>query len=157
LDPLHQGLDVAFVTLGDPFFYSTFIYLWRTIGQLDPSIRQEIVPGVSSIHAASAVASLPLGMAGERIAILPSVGDRSTLRRTLQEFDTVVLLKVHQALGEVTALLELLGLKERAVFVQKCGTAEEKVIRDLDRLKGEKTDYFSLLIVSKGTPVRIVE
>lgn len=150
LDPLHRGRDVAFVTLGDPLFYSTFIYLYRTIEQLDPEIRQEIVPGVSSLHAASAVAALPLGVGDGRIAILSATEDRAELRRVLEEFDTVILLKVHRVLEEVVALLEALGLKERAVFVQKCGTVEEKVIRDLDRLKGEKADYFSILIVSKG-------
>ncbi|MBI2875398.1 MAG: precorrin-2 C(20)-methyltransferase [Candidatus Tectomicrobia bacterium] len=150
LEPLQRGCDVAFVTLGDPLFYSTFIYLYRTIQELDPEIHQEIVPGVSSLHAASAVASLPLGVAGERIAILPATGDRAALRRTLEEFDTIVLLKVSQALDEVVALLETLGLKEKAVFVQKCGMAGERVIRELDRLGGEKVDYFSLLIVSKG-------
>lgn len=157
LDPLHRGCDVAFVTLGDPLFYSTFIYLWRTIERLDPGIPREIVPGVSSLHAASAVASLPLGIAGERIAILPATGDRAELKRTLKEFDTIVLLKVYQALGELLPLLESLGLKESAVFVQKCGTEEQKVIRDLNLLKEEKADYFSLMIVSKGLTTRSAE
>ncbi len=157
LVPLHRGQDVAFVTLGDPLFYSTFIYLYRTIEQLDPEIRQEIVPGISSLHAASAVASLPLGVAGERIAILSATSNRMELKRALEEFDTVVLLKVHRALEEVAVLLEALGLKEKAVLIQKCGTVGEKVIRDLNQLKGEKPDYFSLLIVSKGHSTESVE
>jgi precorrin-2/cobalt-factor-2 C20-methyltransferase len=72
LERLYAGHDVAFVTEGDPLLYSTFGYLLETVQRHHPTIPIEIVPGVSSITAAAAAASLPLAAWDERIAIIPA-------------------------------------------------------------------------------------
>lgn len=54
------GRSVAFITIGDPLFYSTFIYLLRILRETWPQIPIEIVPGISSINAAASQAALPL-------------------------------------------------------------------------------------------------
>ena len=103
------GQDVAFITIGDPCLYSTFLYLYRIFRAKRPDIPIEIIPGISSINAAAAAAGIPLGMAGERIAILPATYEDEELRKTLQEFDTVVLMKVSRVFDRVYALLSELG------------------------------------------------
>src|SRR6266849_8859214 len=72
LECLYAGYDVAFVTEGDPLLYSTFGYLLEAVKQHHPTIPIEVVPGVSSITAAAAAASLPLAAWDERIAIIPA-------------------------------------------------------------------------------------
>jgi precorrin-2/cobalt-factor-2 C20-methyltransferase len=143
------GQDVAFITIGDPFLYSTFLYLYRIIREQHPEIPIEIVPGISSISAASAAAGLPLGIAADRIAILPATFEEAKLRQTLQDFDTIVLMKVSRVFDRVFALLLELGLSDKAAFIRRVGSAEEEVVHDLSLLVGQKLDYLSLLIVRK--------
>jgi precorrin-2/cobalt-factor-2 C20-methyltransferase len=146
---VRRGNDVAFITIGDPFLYSTFLYLYRIFRERYPDIPVEVVPGISSINAAAVAAGLPLGMAAERIAIIPAAFAEENLRRTLSEFDTVVLMKVSRVFDGIYALLQELGLEHKAVFVSRVGAPEEEVVFDLETLVGRKLDYLSLLIVKK--------
>ena len=143
LAQIDAGLDVAFITIGDPLLYSTFLYLYRIFRERHPDIPIEIVPGISSINAAAAAAGIPLGMAGERIAILPATYDDEELRRTLQDFDTVVLMKVSRVFDRVYALLSELGLEKSGAFIRRVGSSEEEVVFDLASLVGQKLDYLS--------------
>jgi len=88
-------------------------------------------------------------MAAERIAILPTAYEDDELRATFARFDTVVLMKVNRVFDRIYALLQELGLEQRAVFVRRVGSADEEVVFDLGRLVGEKLDYLSLLIVKR--------
>src|SRR5262249_7519813 len=99
------GSDVAFITIGDPFLYSTFLYIYRIFRDKYPDISIEVVPGVSSINAAAVAAGLPLGQASERIAIIPAAFEEKDLRRILVDFDTVVLMKVSRVFDGIYALL----------------------------------------------------
>ena len=148
-EKVRQGSDVAFITIGDPFLYSTFLYLYRIFRERYPDIPVEVVPGISSVSAAAVAAGIPLGMASERIAILPATFEEKDLARTLQEFDTVVLMKVSRVFDGVYALLQELGLERNGVFVSRVGSAEQEVVFDLGSLVGRKLDYLSLLIVKK--------
>ncbi len=151
---VRSGEDVAFITIGDPFLYSTFLYLYRIFRERYPDIPVEIVPGISSINAAAAAAGVPLGMTSDRIAVLPATYEDDELRRTFAEFDTVILMKVHRVFDRVHALLKELGLEKRAAFVRRVGGAEEEVVTDLETLSGKKLDYLSLLIVTNPTTAR---
>lgn len=143
------GSDVAFITIGDPFIYSTFLYLYRILREKYPDIPVEVVPGVSSINAAAIAAGIPLGQASERIAIIPAAFEEKELRNILNNFETVVLMKVSRVFDGIYALLMELGLEKKCAFVSRVGTTEEEVVFDLERLLGQKLDYLSLLIVKK--------
>src|SRR5512136_1471414 len=139
------GSDVAFITIGDPFIYSTFLYLYRILREKYPDIPVEVVPGVSSINAAAVAAGIPLGQASERIAIIPAAFEEKELRNILNDFETVVLMKVSRVFDGIYALLKELGLEKRCAFISRVGTAEQEVVFDLEGLLGRKLDYLSLL------------
>jgi len=143
------GVDVAFITIGDPFLYSTFLYLYPIFREKYPDIPVEVVPGISSITAAAIAGGVPLGKASERIAVIPAAFDQENLRQTLEEFDTVVLMKMSRVFDGIYELLLELGLERNAVFVSRVGTPEQEVVFDLATLVGKKLDYLSLLIVRK--------
>lgn len=143
------GRDVAFITIGDPFLYSTFLYLYRILREQYPEVLIEVVPGVSSVTTAAVAAGIPLAAAAERVAILPATFEDDKLRRTLQDFDTVVLMKVNRVFDRIYSLLKELGLERNGAFVSRAGTADESVTFDLASLVGKKLDYLSLLIVKK--------
>jgi len=145
---VRRGSDVAFITIGDPFLYSTFLYIYRIFRERYPDIPVEVVPGISSVSAAAVAAGMPLGLASERIAIIPAAFE-ADLRRTLSEFDTVVLMKVSRVFDGIYALLQELGLERNGAFISRVGSLEEEVVFDLGSLVGRKLDYLSLLIVRK--------
>ena len=99
---------------------------------------------------ASTASGMPLGLGGEKIAILPAAYEDDELRRTLEEFDTVILMKVSRVFDRVYALLKELGREKQGVFVRRVGSPEEEVHFDLEALVGQKLDYLSMLIVKKG-------
>ena len=145
---LDGGRDAAFLTEGDPMLYSTFLQLAARLRAAAPDLPIEIVPGVSSITAAAATAGQPLVSRGGRLAILPTLYAADELRRTLREFDTVVLLKVNRVLDEVVGVLDELGLADRALLVERCGRPDQRIVRGLRGFAGP-VDYFSLVIVVK--------
>jgi len=148
LKRLNQGIDVAFITIGDPSIYSTFFYLYDRLLALAPQIRIEIIPGVSSITAAAARAGISLGLADEKIAILPATyaGD---LRTIISEFDTIVLMKVYKVFDQVVRSLNETGLLDNSTYISKAGMREEAVIRNLKDVKKDDLNYFSLIIIRK--------
>jgi len=146
---VRAGRSVAFITIGDPLLYSTFLYLLRILREHYPTIAVEIVPGITSIGAAAAAAGVPLGVAAERLAILPATYEEELLRQTLLDFDCTVLMKVSRVFDRIYALLVELGLERHGVFVRRVGSPEEEVVTDIASLVGKKLDYLSLLIVRR--------
>ena len=144
---LFTGRDVAFLVEGDASTYSTFTYLARSLRALDGDIEVETIAGVPSYHASAAHLGQPLTESDETLAILPAGYGVDTVERLLPEFDTLVLLKVKPLLDDLIDLLEHRGLIAHSCFVEKVGTPEERIVRDLVRLKGEKVNYLSLLLV----------
>jgi precorrin-2/cobalt-factor-2 C20-methyltransferase len=65
----------------------------------------------------------------------------------LGDFDTLVLLKVKPLLDELIDWLEGRGLLDHALFMEKAGTPEERIERQVSRLRGQKVNYLSLLLV----------
>lgn len=146
---LEGGQDCAFITEGDPFLYSTFIYMYDILRQRHPQVRIEVIPGVSSFTAAAARAGLPLVNGDERLAVLPATCESQKLKDALREFDAVVLMKVNSVFDRVLDLLEELNLTDKAVYIKKGTAADEEIVRDIRQLRGRKLEYLSLLIVRK--------
>jgi len=146
---LEKGEDCAFVNIGDPLLYGTFIHILETLQKSHPEIEVEVIPGISSINAAAARAIVPLASNDEHIAIISGNREDKVIRETLQKFDTVVFLKMNTIFDKLLTILEELNLKKKSVYVRRCTTQDEEIIWDISKLKGKKVDYFSLLIVRK--------
>ncbi|MDA8430046.1 MAG: precorrin-2 C(20)-methyltransferase [Geobacteraceae bacterium] len=144
------GKDVAFITIGDPLLYSTFIYLLRIFRASYPQIAIEIVPGISSINTAAAVAGVPLAEADERIAIIPATAGMEAVIDALARYETVVLLKVKPVFRDILEVLGQMGRERSAVFVERVGSARQKVLTDLDDMAAHTPDYLSLMIIRRN-------
>lgn len=144
---VRKNKDVAFVTIGDPFVYSTYIYLLKTLCRDFPDIKAETVPGITAFNAASAAAQLPLVQGYEKLAILPVKRNLEGLREALAEFETVVLMKVGSKLKDIIGLLREMDLIETSVLVSHAGHSDEIIIRDMDSLREKKLGYLSVIIV----------
>jgi len=156
---LQAGRDVVFLVEGDASTFSTFTYLARCVQGLDSSITVETIAGVPSFNAAAADSGVPLAETDDTVAIVPAGYGLHELDTLLPHFDTLVLLKVKPLLDDLIDWLNARGLLNDALFVEKAGTPEERVIRQVASLKGEKVNYLSLILVrnpkrKRGTLIR---
>jgi len=92
---------------------------------------------------------LPLSSGGERVAIIPATYEDKALRETLESFDTVVLLKVNTVFDRIMDVLEEMKLVDRCIYIRRCTTKDEEIVKDIRKLKGKNLDYLSLLIVRR--------
>ncbi len=148
LSRLEKGTDTAFLTLGDPTLYSTFFYLYDRLLELQPALNIEIVPGVSSINASAARANISLGLGNEKIAVLPA-NYMENLKTALEMFDTVVLMKVNKVFNEIADILSRMDLVKNAICISRAGMEDEKIFKDITKIKQEELNYFSMVIVKK--------
>lgn len=142
---LSSGEDVVFIAEGDPLLYSTFQHL---LAALPPEVQVEICPGVSSLTAAAAAAHFPLALENERMVV--AAANRETPREValwLDQFDVIVLFKVHRHLAELTAALKEAGALNQAVLVQRASLGDQSVIVHLDEWDGTPSTYFSMLLI----------
>jgi len=152
---VRAGKRVVFVTLGDPFLYSTFLYLYRELQRDYPDVPVESVPGVSSLLAAASLARMPLGLGDETLTVVPATADAEEIEAALRRSGTVVLFKVYRAFPRLRALLERFGMARRAVYVKRVGLAGEQLVRDLSAVRDEDLDYLSLILVRVEEPEHV--
>jgi precorrin-2/cobalt-factor-2 C20-methyltransferase len=141
------GRSVAFITIGDPLFYSTFIYLLRLLREQWPLVPIEIIPGISSINAAAAQAALPLVEGDEKMVVIPATAGIEVIKAALDTYETVVLLKVKPLFSEIVGLLRATGREKRTVFVERVGSSRQKVLTDFNEIAAHTPDYLSLMII----------
>ena len=148
VEELRQGKSVAWITEGDPLFYGTFLHLHAELRRY-PEVRVEIIPGVTSVSAAAARAGLPVARLDERVAVLPAAYGLERLPDFLDQFATVFLLKVHSNFDKLLEMLASLRGRVRAVYLEQVGTPAERVVTDLESLRGQELPYFSLVMLRK--------
>ena len=151
---LAEGRDLVFLVEGDASTFATFGHLARVVRELVPEVEVETIPGVSSFAAAAASTGITLAEEDETFAIIPAAYGVEVINHLLDEFDTLALLKVKPLVDEVIELLEKRDLLATSVFIEKVGSPDERIVRDVSRLKGEKVNYLSLMLVQNPKRVR---
>jgi precorrin-2/cobalt-factor-2 C20-methyltransferase len=147
---LQQGKNVAFLTLGDPLTFSTFIYLMRKIRFRLPGVTVMTIPGITSYQAAAACANLPLSEGEESITLISGAKGGSRLKEVVEFSDNVVLMKTYKQFHQILAQIESAGLTDRCCFVSRCGLDGQVVERDFQKLTlMEQPNYLSLMIIKK--------
>ncbi|SDM05227.1 precorrin-2 C(20)-methyltransferase [Halarsenatibacter silvermanii] len=151
---LKSGLDVAFITLGDPLLYSTYIYLLEELQSCEENFEVETVPGVTAVTGCSSCLNLPLVRGDEKLAVVPSGRDgpagSDELEKIVKNFETIVLLKVSQSFADIKKKLAKMELQDRAVFVSRYGQKGERIVTDLEKVKADEVDYLSSIIINKN-------
>lgn len=148
-ETLKAGATGAFLTEGDPMLFSTFMYTMEALRSRHPEIAIEIIPGISSVTAAAAASGVPLACNDERVTLLPAIAPEAELRAALRDSDTTVLMKLG---GPADRILDILGKEDllaHAVWVRRCGQADQEIVRDVRELAGRRLDYFSLMIIKR--------
>ena len=142
---LDAGRDVACLCEGDPFFYGSFSFLFQRMVERYP-VR--VIPGVSSLTACAAVAGAPLATRNDVLAVVPATLGEEELRERLAAADAVAVIKVGRHLAKVRAVLDSLGLSERAHYVGRATMWNERRMSLADAA-GETAPYFSMILVHR--------
>src|SRR5258708_38415908 len=77
---LRQGKSVGLLAEGDPFFYGSFMHMWRRLAAEFPV---EVVPGVTGMSGCWTRAHLPLTWGNDTLAVLPGTLDEGPLSERL--------------------------------------------------------------------------
>lgn len=146
---LNKGKTVAFVTIGDPFLYSTYAYLLKKIKAWDKDLAVETVPGINSIAAVTAKYNLPLAEGKDNTALISDVKNENYLENIFKLFETVVILKLSRNFEPVYKVLKKLNLKENVLIASKCGFEDEFYSEEIEIFKDKKIEYLTMMIVKR--------
>jgi precorrin-2/cobalt-factor-2 C20-methyltransferase len=150
---VRQGKSAAWIAEGDPLLYSTFLHVYAEMQERHPDVRIEIVPGVSSPHAAAARAGMPLAYLDELVALVPAAYALDRVPAVLEEFATVCLLKVNAVFDRLLEVLPSWPQDIEATYLENIGTPEERMITNLEALRGREVPYFSLVLLRRRSSV----
>jgi len=142
-DHLRQGRSVALLAEGDPFFYGSFMHMWR---RLQCEFPVEVVPGVTGMSGCWTRANAPITWGDDTLSILPGTLPEDALAERLARADAAVIMKVGRNLAKVKRAVAAVGLTARAIYVER-GTMENERIVPLEQCRSEKGPYFSMVLI----------
>jgi len=143
LAELARETDVVVLCEGDPFFYGSFMHMWR---RLAADFPVEVVPGVTGMSGCWTRANLPITWGNDTLAVLPGTLDEGQLVERLRLTDAAVIMKVGRNLGKVRRAVEAAGLLSRAIYVER-GTMDDERILPLAQCCEPVGAYFAMVLI----------
>ena len=150
LSVLKDGLDAAFLTLGDPLTYATYGYILKSMQALAPDVRMVTVPGISSFQAAAARVNIPLVEGNESLTVVSGVEGGGCIRKLAAGGDNLVIMKAYKNVADITAALVESGRLDTSVGIVNCCLEDEEIIRDLRELSNNPPGYWTLILSKKN-------
>ncbi len=144
---LEQGLDVAVLCEGDPFFYGSYMYVHN---RLADRFETTVVPGIPSLVAGAAAIARPLACGNEVLSVLSGVMGESELTIALGACDAAVIIKLGRNLATVRQSVAAAGLLERAFYVERASSAAQ-VCCPLAQADSSRAPYFSMVVIPSAT------
>ncbi|MFG1641311.1 precorrin-2 C(20)-methyltransferase [Amycolatopsis sp. NPDC049252] len=140
---LDAGRDVVVLCEGDPFFYGSYMYMHERLSGRFPAV---VVPGVTSVSAASSVLGRPLVQRDEVLTILPGTLPAPELARRLADTDAAAVLKLGRTFGSVREALAEAGKLDDAFYIERATWGEQRIspLADVDP---STVPYFSLALL----------
>ncbi len=142
---LEAGRDVVALCEGDPFFYGSFMYLF---GRVAESFPVEVVPGVSSLTACAAVLGAPLAARNDVLTVIPATLEEHVLAQLLRDAEAAAVIKVGRHLQKVRKVLGILGLLDRARYVERATMGEQRIL-PLAEMEEAGAPYFSMVLMHR--------
>lgn len=145
---LSEGKQVVFLTLGDPMFYSTYMYVYRLVENSGYEI--ETVPGVTAFCAIGSHLGYPIVEKEEVLAIVPATAPKEKIDKVLAVADDAVIRKVYRNFGEVQETLKKHNMADEAVMISRVGLDGEEIYRGLQDMPADtKLNYLSTILAKR--------
>ena len=138
-EKLKEGKKVVFLTIGDPYVYSTYIHLLKHMEDL--GFKVETIPGITSFCAAASIVNRTLVVGNEPLLVMPA-----SRVHDIKDEKYVVIMKVYKKEEEVLNTLEEKGFNY--VYVSRAGREGQIVLEDREEILNCR-DYMSLIIASR--------
>ncbi|GII84316.1 hypothetical protein Ssi03_23060 [Sphaerisporangium siamense] len=148
---LDAGRDVVVLCEGDPFFYGSYMHMHKRLAHRYPT---EVVPGVTSVSAASAVLGRPLVEREESLTVLPGTLPPDTLAARMAEPGSLAVLKLGRTFPAVRDALDRAGRLGEAWYVERA-TSDRQRIAPLAEVNPAEVPYFSLAIIPSRAGARL--
>lgn len=136
---LAEGKNVAFLTIGDPYVYSTYSHLLSHVEE--HGFEVETIPGITSFCAAASLVDRTLVVGNENLVIMPA-----TKVKEITDEKFIVVMKVYKHEEEVINVLEEKGFDY--VYASRVGREGQIVLTDKEEIL-KLRDYMSLIIASR--------
>ncbi len=140
---LAAGRTVVVLAVGDPLFFGSFMYVHD---RLSPRYPTEVVPGITSLSAATAAVATGLCRHEDTLTVLPGTLSVPELARRLADTDAAIIMKLGRTFAGVREALRQAGMLDRAVYVERASGAGELVQPAADVEEG-RVPYMSLVVV----------
>ncbi|MGB0855559.1 MAG: precorrin-2 C(20)-methyltransferase [Nitrosopumilus sp.] len=148
------GKNVVYLTVGDPYLYSTWIYMHKDLKTNYPTMNIDVIPGIVSMFTFASKVGVSIAEGAEKVAIIPSCYDLSSVKEIAKNSESMIFLKDGRYFDQVINVLKESGFPDNSIFAigQDLGTDHE-IVRKLTL--GEVNDntlttkYFSILVVKR--------
>lgn len=140
---LQMGQDVAILCEGEPMLYGSFMYL---LNRLSGEFEIEVIPGISSTLASGAIAGCPLTYGNDIFSIFPATLPIEILRAQLAQVDAAVIIKLGRHFHKISALLDELGLSDRALYLERVSQPTQRIL-PLAAVNAAEVPYWSLILI----------
>lgn len=144
---LDAGKNVAFLTLGDAMFYSTYIYVFRLLEKA--GIPIETIPGIPAFVAIGSHLNWPIVEGDDVLSIIPATAGLERVREAIRTADNVVIMKVYKNFPDIADTLRECGMIDKAVMVSRCGLPDEERIDDIAARSRQPVNYLSTVLARK--------
>jgi precorrin-2 C20-methyltransferase/precorrin-3B C17-methyltransferase len=141
---LAAGRDVVLLAEGDPLFYSSYMHMHKRISGRFAAV---IVPGVTSVSAASAALAMPLVEGDDVLSVLPGTLGRDELTERLRGTGAAAVMKIGRSYPGVRAALKDAGRLEDAYYVERASSGPRQVIERAADVDPLTVPYMSLVII----------
>jgi precorrin-2 C20-methyltransferase / precorrin-3B C17-methyltransferase len=140
---LAAGRDVVLLAEGDPLFYSSYMHMHKRI---DGRYQTRIVPGVTSVSAASAALSMPLVEGDDVLTVLPGTMGQEQLTQRLKGADAAAIMKLSRSYAAVQQALKDAGRLEQAYYVERASAAKQ-LTQQAGDVDPSAVPYMSIVIL----------
>ena len=87
-----SGKNVVYLTIGDPYLYSTWIYMHREIKANHSEMKISVVPGIVSIFTFASKVGISIAEGAEKVSVIPSCYDLSTVKEIAKNSESMIFL-----------------------------------------------------------------
>lgn len=144
---LEQGKNVTFLTIGDPMFYSTYIYIFERL--VKAGVTPITIPGIMAFGFIGSKMNMPLVMGDDIFSVIPATAPRENIEKALKTSNNIVMMKVYKNFPEVIEMLKENGFLDDAVMVSRAGLPDEMSTRDIEGKGKEQVNYLTTIIAKR--------
>ncbi|MFI7666866.1 precorrin-3B C(17)-methyltransferase [Nocardia sp. NPDC049526] len=145
---LAAGRSVALLAAGDPLFYSSYMHMHR---RLADRFEAEIIPGITSVSAASAALGTPLVEGEQVLTVLPGTMPTDELTRRLRDTDAAAIMKLGRTYPGVRQALSDSGRLADAYYIERASSTRQRVLA-ADDVDDADVPYFAITLVPGPQP-----